>query len=83
MSDDLVKREAEQRGYANAMEAERKLHEDRIKELEADKAKLLKALKRAATVIFNHGNRHMTQGISTAEVDLIDATISKIERPDQ
>lgn len=27
---------AEQRGYANAMEAERKLHEDRIEELEAN-----------------------------------------------
>ena len=60
-----------------------KMTNDRIEELEADKAKLLKALKRAATVIFNYGNRHMTQGISTAEVDLIDATISKIERQDQ
>lgn len=32
---------AEQRGYANAMEAERKLHEERIEELEA---KLVKAV---------------------------------------
>ena len=60
-----------------------KMTNDRIEELEADKAKLLKALKRAATVIFNYGNRYMTQGISTAEVDLIDATISKIKRQDQ
>jgi hypothetical protein len=34
MSDDLDElTKAEQRGYANAMEAERKLHEDRIEEL--------------------------------------------------
>jgi hypothetical protein len=31
---------AEQRGYANAMEAERKLHEERIEELEADLRKM-------------------------------------------
>jgi hypothetical protein len=35
---------AEQRGYANAMEAERKLHEERIEELEAKLAKAVDAL---------------------------------------
>jgi uncharacterized protein with von Willebrand factor type A (vWA) domain len=35
---------AEQRGYANAMEAERKLHEERIEELEAKLAKAVEAL---------------------------------------
>jgi hypothetical protein len=35
---------AEQRGYANAMEAERKLHEGRIEELEAKLAKAVEAL---------------------------------------
>ena len=38
-----VKREAEQRGYANAMEAERKLHEDRIEGLEKKLEKAVKA----------------------------------------
>jgi flagellar biosynthesis/type III secretory pathway protein FliH len=37
---------AEQRGYANAMEAERKLHEERIEELEA-KLKTAKEIGRA------------------------------------
>jgi predicted DNA-binding protein len=37
---------AEQRGYANAMEAERKLHEERIEELEAKLAKAVEALDR-------------------------------------
>ena len=38
MSDDLDElTKAEQRGYANAMEAERKLHEDRIEELERER----------------------------------------------
>ena len=36
---------AEQRGYANAMEAERKLHEGRIEALEAKLAKAVEALK--------------------------------------
>ena len=37
MSDDLDElTKAEQRGYANAMEAERKLHEDRIEQLKRD-----------------------------------------------
>jgi hypothetical protein len=37
MSDDLDElTKAEQRGYANAMEAERKLHEDRIEQLERE-----------------------------------------------
>ena len=40
--------EAEQRGYANAMEAERKLHEDRIEELEAKLAKAVKVLEEIA-----------------------------------
>ena len=35
---------AEQRGYANAMEAERKLHEDRIEELEAKHTELVSAV---------------------------------------
>ena len=38
MSDDLDElTKAEQRGYANAMEAERKLHEDRIEQLERER----------------------------------------------
>jgi hypothetical protein len=38
MSDDLDElTKAEQRGYANAMEAERKLHEDRIEQLELER----------------------------------------------
>jgi septal ring factor EnvC (AmiA/AmiB activator) len=37
---------AEQRGYANAMEAERKLHEERIEELEAKLAKAVEELQR-------------------------------------
>jgi predicted RNase H-like nuclease (RuvC/YqgF family) len=37
---------AEQRGYANAMEAERKLHEERIEELEVKLAKAVEALDR-------------------------------------
>lgn len=41
---DLVQA-AEQRGYANAMEAERKLHEDHIKELEAKHTELVSAVK--------------------------------------
>ena len=41
MSDDLDElTKAEQRGYANAMEAERKLHEDRIEQLERENARL-------------------------------------------
>jgi len=36
--------DAEQRGYANAMEAERTLHENRIEELEAKLAKAVEAL---------------------------------------
>jgi hypothetical protein len=39
---------AEQRGYANAMEAERKLHEGRIEKLEVKLAKAVGALKRSA-----------------------------------
>ena len=39
---------AEQRGYANAMEAERKLHEDRIEALEAKLAKAVWLLTDAA-----------------------------------
>lgn len=35
---------AEQRGYANAMEAERKLHEDRIEALEAKHTELVSAV---------------------------------------
>jgi predicted enzyme involved in methoxymalonyl-ACP biosynthesis len=35
---------AEQRGYANAMEAERKLHEERIEELEAKLAKAVELI---------------------------------------
>jgi hypothetical protein len=35
---------AEQRGYANAMEAERKLHEGRIEELKGKLAKAVEAL---------------------------------------
>ena len=46
MSDDLDElTKAEQRGYANAMEAERKLHEDRIEQLEAKLAKAVEALR--------------------------------------
>jgi hypothetical protein len=44
---------AEQRGYANAMEAERKLHEERIEELEAKLAKAVEAegkLAKAASI---------------------------------
>lgn len=45
MSDDLDElTKAEQRGYANAMEAERKLHEDHIEQLEAKLAKAVEAL---------------------------------------
>ena len=45
MSDDLDElTKAEQRGYANAMEAERKLHEDRIEQLEREKAELSASL---------------------------------------
>lgn len=43
---DLVQ-EAEQRGYANAMEAERKLHETRIEELEAERDALAEKLAKA------------------------------------
>ena len=49
MSDDLDElTKAEQRGYANAMEAERKLHEDRIEQLERDLAKAVEALREIA-----------------------------------
>lgn len=46
-SDDLVEA-AEQRGYANAMEAERKLHDSRIEELEANLAEQIEWVKRLA-----------------------------------
>ena len=45
MSDDLDElTKAEQRGYANAMEAERKLHEDRIEQLERERERLALAI---------------------------------------
>jgi len=45
MSDDLDElTKAEQRGYANAMEAERKLHEDRIEQLERENAEMAAAI---------------------------------------
>jgi hypothetical protein len=49
---------AEQRGYANAMEAERKLHEDRIEELEAERdlaTSALMHLERCAQVVSERG----------------------------
>jgi transcription elongation GreA/GreB family factor len=59
---------AEQAGYANAMEAERKLHEDRIEELEAKLAKSVWRLEQMRDD--RTGYRHPSHYIRGAAVTL-------------
>jgi phenylacetate-coenzyme A ligase PaaK-like adenylate-forming protein len=67
---------AEQRGYANAMEAERKLHEGRIEELEAKLEKLIAGAEtvleewdRGAEAAFREAVEEMRADVAEAKGD--------------
>jgi hypothetical protein len=66
---------AEQRGYANAMEAERKLHEGRIEELEAKLAKALDGLHEAESA--PEPDHHVPQFRHV--MDIIGATLAELK----
>jgi uncharacterized membrane protein YccC len=70
---------AEQRGYANAMEAERKLHEERIEELEAKLAKALEGLREAENA--PEPDHHVPQ--FRYVMDIIGATLAELKGEDR
>jgi uncharacterized protein with von Willebrand factor type A (vWA) domain len=67
---------AEQRGYANAMEAERKLHEERIEELEAKLAKALDGLHEAESA--PEPDRHVPEFRHV--MDIIGSILAELKR---
>lgn len=84
---------AEQRGYANAMEAERKLHEDRIEQLEAERdAAYKRGLEEAAKVAETEGgvpedsgsapSDFVASGYNEACIDIASAIRAKIQEND-
>jgi hypothetical protein len=70
---------AEQRGYANAMEAERKLHEGRIEELEAKLAKALDGLHEAESA--PEPDHHVPQ--FRYVMDIIGAALAELKGEDR